>query len=169
MKGSYRKVENVDLHSVKNLVTNECCTKWAEELTKYSKLDFLVQIISNFGVENYLAKNLDRYDKSLLSQLRYGILPLELETGRYKGLDRGARLCTLCNSNVVEDQLHFVLQCPVYNDFRSDFVNTCRERITGWDNLTDIQKISNLFEKQPILFGKFIRKTFVYRKSLLFN
>ncbi len=112
---------------------------------------------------------LDRYDKCLLSQFRYGILPLEIETGRYKNLAREQRQCTLCNSGSIEDQIHFAFTCPVYNDARAEFNKTCKERIVGWDILTNIGKVASLFKEQPRLFGKYIKKIFLHRKSLIFK
>ena len=40
-------------------------------------------IKKDFGVEKYLELNISKYEKSLLSQLRYGVLPLRIETGRF--------------------------------------------------------------------------------------
>ncbi len=67
-------------------------------------------------VEPYFKINLPRNERSLLSQLqniRYGILQIQLETGRYKGEVRADRYCRICNGGVVKDQYHFVLKCPV--------------------------------------------------------
>ena len=53
---------------------------WSTEVKKFSKLDLRAKIKPNFGTEKYLELDLDCYDKSLLSQFRYGILLLEWET-----------------------------------------------------------------------------------------
>ncbi len=37
-----------------------------------------------FPLARYLQLNIDKYEKSLLSQVRYGILPLRVETGRLR-------------------------------------------------------------------------------------
>ena len=169
IKESYQRVEQVDLDLAKQQISDGSKQKWSKDIDNYAKLDLLKQIKPHFGTENYLKINIDRYDKSLLSQFRYGILPIELETGRYKGLDRAERLCTLCNSGQIEDQLHFAFHCPVYQDIRHDFVNACKGKGMNWENLTDINKVANLFEHHPRLFGKYITKIFVHRKSLLFK
>ena len=117
----------------------------------------------------YLVMDLYRYNKSLLSQFRYGILPIAGDTGRYKGLDQKERICTLCDTEEVENQIHFALKCPVYNQFRNEFVNTCRDRIVRRDNLTDIGKSSAFFNCQPRLLGKYVKKIFLHRESLLFK
>ncbi len=168
-KEIYQRTQQIDLNWAKeNILTLEK-EHWTTDIKKLSKLDLLVQIKPNFGVENYLKLDLERYDKSLLSQYRYGILPLEIETGRYKNVEREHRLCLLCNEGVIEDQIHFTFQCPRYNHIRDEFSNTCNNRIAGWNDMNDIDKISTLFEDQPRLFGKFIKKCFLHRKSLLFK
>ena len=58
-----------------------------------------------------------------------GILPLELETVRYTPIyDRNTNmnrkrhlseiLCTLCNTESREDEIYFLLVCPLYKDLR---------------------------------------------------
>ncbi len=64
----------------------------------------------NFCVEPYLRVNMDRKYRSVLAKLRCGILPLEIETGRWKNVDAGNRLCELCHTDV-EDEYHFMFRC----------------------------------------------------------
>ena len=168
-KESYHRVEQIDLNSVKLNILEREKTKWINEVVKFSKLDLSRKIKQSFGPEMYVKLNMDRYDKSLLSQFRYGILPLEIETGRYRGVERENRVCTLCNEGVIEDQIHFALRCPIYNDLRNDFYNICMERIPNWVNLTDIDRIATLFDHHPRMFGKYIKKIFLHRKSVLYN
>ncbi len=104
---------------------------------------------------------------AIQTQYCYGILPLELEIGRYKGVDRENRLCTLCNEGVVEDQIHFAFKCSSYDHFRLEFYNICNDRIAGWDNMTDLDRIAVLFGNQPRLFGKYVKKMFSAQKKLI--
>ncbi len=43
-------------------------------------------------------------------QLRLGILPLHIETGRYSNIPEADRICLLCNGNHVENDLHFLFK-----------------------------------------------------------
>ena len=52
-----------------------------------------------------------------------GILPLNIEAGRYIRKELNERLCLLCNQNSIEDEHHFLLLCPVYNAERD---NLCK-------------------------------------------
>ena len=47
---------------------------------------------------------------------------LEVETGRYHNIDINLRTCKLCNDNVIEDEVHFLLCCPAYSDLRTQYI-----------------------------------------------
>ena len=51
---------------------------------------------------------------SIVSKLLSGCLKLEIETGRYKRVPRQERLCKICNEPFVEDEIHFIDNCPKY-------------------------------------------------------
>ena len=55
-----------------------------------------------------------------LSRLRLSAHELRIETGRYaqNRIDRSFHLCTICNKSDIEDEFHFVLVCPSYNQIR---------------------------------------------------
>ena len=78
-----------------------------------------------FEPETYIIKCIRRR-RSLMSQFRTGILPLEIETERYvpnlyktlknnRKRTANERLCKLCRLNVIENEYHFLCNCPVYN------------------------------------------------------
>ena len=63
---------------------------------------------------------------SIFAQIRMGILPLSIETGRFKlvkntttGLMQKQRekerKCCLCKLDKIENELHFLFECPVYD------------------------------------------------------
>ena len=74
----------------------------------------------NLEVEKYLLLNLHRLQRRTLAMLRIGVLPLEIETGRYAKpkTPLSERLCGLCNIDTIEDERHFLLHCPLYDDQR---------------------------------------------------
>jgi len=47
---------------------------------------------------------------------------LNIETGIYKAGSREQRICTVCNISEIEDELHFILQCPVYSELRVQYI-----------------------------------------------
>ena len=55
---------------------------------------------------------MSRKARSLISQIRLGILPLEMEAGRFRGVSPEDRiLCQNCNMGVVECEVHFICEC----------------------------------------------------------
>ncbi len=132
LRDSYGTLKTVDINLGREKIFENDKTEWAENLGDYSKLDSLSKIKTEFGTERYLHSDLDRYDKSLLSQFRYRILQLEIETGRYKNLKREQRLCTIYNRGAVEGQIHFAFYCSAYQEMRDEFIETFKDRVTGW-------------------------------------
>ena len=67
--------------------------------------------------------NLKRNERSVLAKLRSGTLPLSLEKGRYKQKPLHERVCPVCQTNAVEDEIHFVICCDGYYAERSVFLS----------------------------------------------
>ena len=61
--------------------------------------------------ELYLDLNINKYHRSLFAQFRCGILPLEIEIGRYRDIPLEKRLCQVCKNGSVEDEIHFLGNC----------------------------------------------------------
>ncbi len=87
--------------------------------------------------------NLLKFQRSLISQLRLhvGILPIQIETGRFVGLDKEDRICQLCTSNEIEDEAHFLLYCDLHAAHRQEFETGIEE------------KFSSVF-KHPYILGR---------------
>jgi len=90
---------------------------------------------------------------SLLARLRMGTLPLRIETGRYeavtsftqtdakkiiKGIPVIYRICRCCTLNKIEDEIHFLLECPFYENLRIKLLNICEQHIGNFMFETDV-------------------------------
>ncbi len=53
------------------------------------------------------------------SKFRCGVAPIKIETGRYQHIAPEERFFFNCK-NVIENEKHFLLECPLYNYFRVD-------------------------------------------------
>ena len=80
------------------------------------------EINDNFEIQSYLSKVHNRKQRQALSKLRLSSHGLRIETGRHIRMGRENRKCTLCDSNDIEDEFHFILKCPVYNDVRAAYI-----------------------------------------------
>ena len=88
----------------------------------------------------------------MFAQLRCGILPLKIETGRYTQIPAEFRLCTFCDCNAVEDEMHFLFDCSFYNDLR-------RECWLKFEVLSPNFMIQNNEEKFNLLMSSDLVKT----------
>ena len=94
-------------------------------------------IFKVYHTEEYLKLCITKYQRSLLCQFRAGILPLRIETGRFhiksdiengnvRHLQVEERTSQMCNSPEIENEFHFLLVCPPYNDYRANLFNSIR-------------------------------------------
>ena len=58
-----------------------------------------------------------------MTKLRLGISNFEVVLGRYEGIPREERFCKLCDSGLVEDEMHFVLVCNYFINERQSFIH----------------------------------------------
>ena len=112
--------KEIDLTDIKFELSDLMHEEWSNTVGYKPKLRNYVKFKQNINVEDYVLSNISRSQRSLLAQLRMGILPLNIETGRYIRKELNERLCLLCNQNSIEDEHHFLLSCPVYNAERDN-------------------------------------------------
>ena len=86
--------------------------------------------------------------RTAINKFRLGNHQLHIETGRHTvpKTPEKLRICTLCQSNAVENESHVLFSCTLYNDFRSKFFDELLENINSLK--TKYSKI--LFLLQPI-------------------
>jgi len=96
--------------------------RWQVHRTTMDKLRYYNLFKADYSPEPYLLSNISKRQRSLLAQFRAGILPLEIETGRFKNIPLNQRICKICSLNEVEDELHFLLFCPAYSNARDNML-----------------------------------------------
>ena len=72
---------------------------------------------TKIGFEDYLTIIKDYQGRTGVTKLRLSNHNLMIETGRHKKLPKDLRVCPFCPT-LVEDELHFLLQCPTYTTMR---------------------------------------------------
>ena len=68
----------------------------------------------NFRREKYLDLSIPIYKRKNFSKLRISAHDLQIEKGRYNKTPLERRLCNFCTHAVVEDEVHFMLECELY-------------------------------------------------------
>ena len=74
--------------------------------------------------ERYLETVNVNAHRCALSRLRCSSHVLEIEKGRHKDILMADRVCPLCKVDdkfVLEDEQHFVMCCPSYEDLRHEY------------------------------------------------
>jgi hypothetical protein len=115
------------------------------------------------------ATAMDMNDAKLRNELirfRMGAHGLRVVTGAWaKGgfLDRRNRVCKCCRMGIVEDEFHFVFECPAYQHIRQRFINLfCNDTIQSRSAqltiiISDTEKMmQNFFCQDQYQIAKFI-------------
>ena len=91
-----------------------------------------------------------RSHRSVITKILCGTLNLEIETGRYKGIPRSERYCTLCKNGDIEDEVHFTLNCPIYDDLRYPLVQLSAMYHPEFLNLAGIEQLRTVFQSEEL-------------------
>jgi hypothetical protein len=92
--------------------------EWKTKIPIFSSLDFYIKFKPNHGLEDYLSVVIDKRHLIALSRFRLHSHSLAIETGRHADLNREQRLCVYCNAKQIEDEVHFLLSCELYEELR---------------------------------------------------
>ena len=112
---------------------------------------------------------MNRGYRSILAQLRTGILPLEIEVGRWSSTAVEERICKLCIANVVEDENHFIFDCEFYHVKRFIIFDLVSSSCTTFRNSTKSQKWKILMSENYVYnFGKFVSEIYSMRREALY-
>ena len=69
----------------------------------------------------------DSWRRSLMTKLRVGTNTLNIEKGRWEKKQVHERVCSVCKTNQVEDEQHFLLECSGYDEARHDLYKDLKE------------------------------------------
>ncbi len=90
-------------------------------IARTPKLRTYVTFKDTYEVEPYVLSFMNTKCRSYLAQCRCGILPLEIETGRWQNKPVEERICKVCE-NGVKNEFHFIFSCTLYNNIRAIFL-----------------------------------------------
>jgi len=132
----YDSVSLFNLDEVKIKYRSMMSNEWITEIQSKPKLRTYRHFKDNFEVEPYVKYHVPKASRSIFAQFRMGILPLCIETGRfkrilvndtgmYRNLNVNERTCNVCNLNMVEDEKHFLFYCNTYAFERQQFFENC--------------------------------------------
>ena len=92
-----------------------------------------------------------------LTKFRISAHDLEIEKGRYYNIPPDKRYCKLCKNDAVEDEIHFLLQCPKLETERLEFIKNISSRFINFKYLDEKSKFIWLMSNED----HFVNKTLV--------
>ena len=101
-------------------------------------------MFSEFGFKTYLDIILIAKYRYALTRLRTSSHRLAIETGRWTkphSTPRFERHCQLCNT--LEDEFHFMLECPLYRDLRVKYIRKYYWNRTNMHKFIELVKSEN--------------------------
>ena len=117
-----------------------------------------------FKMEPYITSQIPFSLKKLLSNFRCSDHDLHIERGRHKGLPVEQRLCTMCTNKSIEDEAHFLTECPAYHEFRMPLPTVANINPLP-TNLKFIQLMRNKSEPVIYAFAKFRKNALKVRNE----
>ena len=121
-------VGNIDmfLSQFKMRLEDVLCQEWNTNINNSSKLSVFCTFKSVLEAEIYLSVlNILKY-RGALARFRCSGHRLAIESGRYENILLENRTCVLCeklNVIVIEDEYHFLLFCPTFQQLRETYIN----------------------------------------------
>ena len=136
---------------VKNLkmyLQNLYKSNWCEEINRNDnsskKLRTYYTFKNDYEMENYLKTNIPVSKRQNFSKLRVSAHTLEIELGRYTRPKTPLELrkCKICQSDSVEDEKHFILDCKYYEDLRNQLFKELSEYDIHFKELSRTSKFN---------------------------
>ena len=155
-----------DINSCEQLLFENHCIEWTDKTKEISKLRTYILIKNQYNTEDYVKAHLPKQERSFLAQLRCGVLPLRVETGRFSGLKPEERVCQLCESGEIEDEKHFILMCNRYINQRQVLF---RQLDQSFYLLNSNEQFKYLITHEYRHVAKYIAQSFLSRRKFLYN
>ena len=137
-----------------------------------NKLRFYTTLKSSFSKEPYLDLVLSRNHRSFLTRLRCSAHHLEIEKLRYSKpyVPPSNRICKFCTSGQIGDEVHFLMNCDIFNVKRECFLGKMNSIVAGFKNMSADNKIKTILCPKSSAavktINKFIRIMFLARDNI---
>ncbi len=157
-----------DLESAQSVLTHKSRQIWREDALTKPKLCTYVEARNLTGGPGLVKLNLPRPTRSLVSKLMCGILPLEVEVGRFQGIKCELRLCRVCGKKATETEYHFLFSCKRLKYTCKKMPKKLRRSIMGLK--TPQEKLSTLFHQKHLKsFAEYLTVLYDARQQVLYR
>ena len=163
----FQSISPCDIDYAKSMLTSADNDDWDIKRYGSDKLRYYNLYKIDKLKADYLRMNISKYQRSLYAQFRCGILPLEIEVGRYRNLELSERLCKLCDMQLVEDEIHFLIDCPVYSDERKHLFDEKNISNSSFSEMDSLDKFVYFMSNHERAVISFISSAFRKRQNYL--
>ena len=155
---------NID-HAV-SILSYQDDVDWQTSRYKSDKLRYYNLYKAEKNVEDYLLLDLSKYQRSVFAQFRCGILPLQIEIGRFRNIELSNRICQVCHTEV-EDEIHFLLTCDAFVEPRTNLYQKAYTADKAFPTYDVYEKFTFLMSnlQKPVI--KFLTNALAIRSKLL--
>ena len=126
---NYSSLNDCKIKQYINVMKQKYISHWNQTLQNSQKLSFYNTIKNNYSPSTYLDLTRKNPLRKTLVKLRISCHKLRIETGRYDNIPRNERICNFCNCNKIEDETHFLLDCPAYSQVRGIFFSKIESKL----------------------------------------
>jgi Reverse transcriptase (RNA-dependent DNA polymerase) len=109
-----------------------------------------VNPMCSYGEQEYLSRDISVQLRHIIACYRLSSHHLEVEQGRWKGIERKNRVCRLCDNSSIENEYHVFIACKFYEGVR----------VASQILVKDLYALFNLAPQQ---LGRFILAIHRYR------
>ena len=125
-------------------------THWETQTQTQSKLECYLALNRKYTVAEYLTTVKNNKMRKTLTKYRLSEHSLAIETGRRRQtwLPREERLCSHCDTEEIETELHFLTKCNKYEQIRQHFFPKFEKQFPNLPNLPDSNKLQILLGEE---------------------
>ncbi|VDI50203.1 Hypothetical predicted protein [Mytilus galloprovincialis] len=164
----FERKEIIDMSLLDLRLQDFYLSMWKRDIINVSKLRTYVKLKTMVEQESYVKLNLSKSQRSCVAQLRCGILPLRIETGRYIGEQREERICNFCTENSIEDESHFVLDCSLYTELRNEHFKDIISDV-NYLQMSNDEKLYHILINFPRKTAKYLVDAIRKRRQVVFG
>ena len=150
--------------------------EWQEDINQVNehsesggRLNLYRKMKLDVGVEEYIVNSRSIGERRVVAGLRMGCLPLAIETGRYNNTPVHERLCRLCGRGEVEDQIHFLTICPIFDHIRIHLLNHCMSLDPSFHHYSPQMKTKFILCQCNVPMTKLILQMYNHRQHTLYH
>ena len=134
------------------------------KISDSSKCFLYRHLLYSYDMQLYLKRPIPKKLQNCISRFRLSSHSLSIETGRYHNIVQTNRLCPICHTDI-EDEFHFILKCPMYDDLRKLFIKPFYYERPSVFKLIQLFTTVNL--KEICNLGRFLLRATIKRNLLI--